>query len=92
MARSTDAAVYRKAAELIAIGKRDWSCCAVEHANNTLIGISTRWSPPTARYQRMFSEEPGRMTISQFDNTGNGREVRVLALCFMAAMVAAGDA
>jgi hypothetical protein len=86
-----DAALYRKAAKRIETGENSWSCCAIEEALPMSKRTYGAWHPATEKYRQMFAEA-GSLSISQFDETGDGEGVRIVALCLMAAMAEAGDA
>lgn len=83
------AALYREAASRIAERKNVWSCCAIERVT---LGCGPTWGKETKAYREIFAtSEDGEVSISAFDTAG-GSPIRILALCFMAAMVEAGDA
>lgn len=97
------AKVYRKAAELIAIGQHKYSCVAVDVA----AGAYHFCSPEAKAYREMMSEpecgfqfaiyraalELGPYSHPVYGTDGPWcRDFRILLLCFYAAMVEAGDA
>ena len=77
--RKRDAAVYREAADVIASGKGEFSCNEIQAASAFEIDA------------RIYSEffEPSQVWHEPEDDK---QGIRVLMLCFMAAMVEAGDA
>jgi hypothetical protein len=87
------AAIYREAARLIENDKMDYSCCAIAEAQ----GIFDEWNRSKAEsalvdgYADVMGsfKEAGGFCCGWTDD---GRDERVVALCFMAAMVEAGDA
>lgn len=96
--RNKRAAVYRKAAQLGELGERDGSCVWVAVAE----GLDSPYaSELSAKYSKVFN--PGSDFALYWGNewadqpwscgpVEAARDCRVLALCFMAALVEAGDA
>lgn len=92
--------VYRRAAELIADGSERYSCHAIEKA----VGTYPKNCPERRAYERALGKNScGRrpyMLVMDFEemwlyespHIAAYRHHRVVALCFMAAMVEAGDA
>ena len=75
--------VYRKAAEMVAV-ENGYSCCAVDAAcggKNILA-----WSPATTEYRRLFGMFDDFLPIWLFTSEEDPQGLRVLALCFMAAI------
>lgn len=85
------AKVYLKAAEYLAQGKSAFSCCAVDLAARHS-PISQKWSKACDKYRRVFSQDNTDYFYSHMWDEGYEFSQRLLALCFMAAMVEAGDA
>lgn len=78
---------------MVADGETEFTCNAVGWA---AFGATANYKEESAfveRYMKTFStRSDGFLTIRQFDETRDPIGIRVLALCFMAAMVEAGDA
>ena len=75
--------VYRKAAEMIAV-RNIYSCCAVDMVCGSK--NMNDWSPATKEYQQRFGNKNGFLPISYFTDEEDPRGLRILALCFMAAI------
>lgn len=101
MARSTDrakrAAMYREAANIVECGIDAHSCHAIYRA--TGLGVPDEWEKrlpcsDADEYDELFRpDDPGAWGESWGICWGDERhDCRVVALCFMAAMVEAGDA
>ena len=93
-ANKEDAAIYRAAAELVADPRQNWaSCYAVNFAARGMRGEFDAPHPASERYSKLFSprkvNDPDVAWGAEWDDIHG---CRVLALCFMAAMVEAGDA
>lgn len=93
--RRRTAAIYRKAARLIETGERGLSCCAVMHAkhgDHRWVEVNAYTDAACIKYGSIMSkDEGGRVTSWQFteaedEGCGNGQDLRILALCFMAAI------
>jgi hypothetical protein len=86
------AALYRSAARLIESGEEKYSCCAVGNvysgyrASALMPSAEFESLPPVVAYAKAMLE--GDALFTQFHD----QDERALALCFMAAMVEAGDA
>lgn len=85
--KNTD--IYRRAARLIENNKADMSCWAINQARTNGREILGR-SPQREKYENTFviDAPDGHFGPNNEENRG----VRIVALCFMAAMVEAGDA
>lgn len=94
------ASIYLRAAERIARGKNTYSCCAIGRQSDYEEPLSKHIGPYVAVFK---PERAGTFWGSGWDidevdthdavpRTAEGKACRILALCFMAAMVEAGDA
>ena len=75
--------VYRMAAELVEKDMQ-FSCCAVDVACSHK-GVLD-WSPLTNKYRRVFGDDNGHLSIIPFNCDDDPKGLRILALCFMAAI------
>ena len=80
-----DAAIYREAAKRLEDGRGIFGCCAaIQHSGGE------GYLPGGAHGKKMYGVYPEGMRGGWGPYGDNG--ARILALCFMAAMVEAGDA
>lgn len=93
---STDAAVYRKAAKLIEDCREELSCRAIANAAYGSHWTKSQWNRVVHPYSDTFAatEDYARdgNWLDHVLNCSEQQDWRVLALCFMAVMVEAGDA
>ena len=82
---STDAAVYREAARQIEEGIQIWTCNALECLGASPIPYAALFKPEDEHFD-------GSWGTRWSDSYEERQDCRILALCFMAAMVEAGDA
>lgn len=100
MSRATDAALCREAALQVERGEEAWSCVALHKIQR--IGSWSNWDPASLkyRYREFMLGGEGRAVLlfprDEFGEMGyeskKSRDVRVLALCFMACAIETGDA
>ena len=96
--RAKRAAVYREAAYRVEFGFHSFSCWAIEDVLVVpLHGEETKEKdkhPLVRSYEKTFRPEACGWTHNWgvYWNGDERRDCRILALCFMAAMVEAGDA
>ena len=90
--RKKDAAVYRKAARRIERGENLTACFAIEAVTN----IAYTQEPLCDRMRSIFAPDSEKLYwlggIVDGNHDHGDKQGRILALCFMAAMVEAGDA
>jgi hypothetical protein len=77
--------VYLAAAERVFLGQNNYSCLAVDDAQEK--GVFETWSPLCKKYRAVFSQD-GSGHLYLFNDEENAKEIRILALCFMAAIAA----
>lgn len=78
--------IYTRAAELVANRDEPYSCCAIAAALN-FNGVGPHDDIPEIKwYVDTFAEEGELQKLFPFSETPRGRKMRVLALCFMAAI------
>jgi hypothetical protein len=90
-----NADIYIKAAEMISLGHSRWSCFAITDATDLADLPLTIGYGYVAAYSALFGPTSGAEHEYHpwWDKHAlDGQELRVLALCFMAAIVEAGDA
>ena len=93
---STDADVYRNAAKLVEDGVTPFSCNAINYA----VGDFSYTHPAVVSYKAAMAPEGfSAVRVADFEGSypdnvppPDAENHRILALCFMAAMVEAGDA
>lgn len=82
------AAIYREAARLVEeVNYRFYGCC-LDDAGQPQPGGGVGESPMQRAFERRFNLR----RLEDFSERGGTQDDTILALCFMAAMVEAGDA
>ena len=88
--RRADAAIYRAAAKLLEDGESRWACFAIKRASKRRLGCKAFRAVFGPSRDNSVHRLEGWWGNSYFKPDAEGP--RILALCFMAAMVEAGDA
>lgn len=85
-----EAAIYLAAAKAIGAGREEYSCIAIDNAIDPL----ECGTPQRRKYSNIFGANLQTKIYTACDGVDNYecKQLRILLLCFMAAMVEAGDA